>query len=127
MRVRTSLACLLLAACGSSSSPTTPDAPMADAAPASVHAVPCPSSDLPTVTTSDSTTAFDPMTTAISVHDIVNFVMSPTHNTQPDPSEPSDPGLRVGFGQNVCLQFDQVGTFHFLCNVHFFRGTIIVQ
>jgi plastocyanin len=125
MRVRTSLACLILAACGSS--PTTPDAPTADAAPATVRSVTCPPGDMPTVMTTDNVTAFDPMTTIISAHGIVKFVMSATHNVGPDPVLPSDRGLRVGFGQTACLEFDQAGTFNFQCTVHSFDGKIIVQ
>jgi len=128
MRVRTSLACLILAACGSSSSPTTPDAPTADAPPPTVRTVTCPPGDMPMVTTSDGVFAFDPMTTGISVAGIVKFVISPAHDVGPDPSMPSDSGLRVPRGQPpTCLEFDKAGTFHFICTFHAFRGTIIVQ
>lgn len=129
MRVCPSLACLLLAACGSSGSPTTPDAPTADAATATVRTLAaCPPGDMPTVTTSDGVFAFDPMTTGISVAGIVKFVISPAHDVGPDPSMPSDSGLRVPRGQPpTCLEFDKAGTFHFICTFHTFRGTIIVQ
>ena len=100
---------------------------MADASPATVHAVTCPPGDLPTVTTDDSILAYDPAATAISAHGLVKFVMSPTHNAGPDQSLPSDPGLHVNFGQTVCLQFDQAGTFNFQCTAHGFKGRIIVQ
>jgi plastocyanin len=126
MRVRASLACLVLAACGSSS-PTSPDAPAADAAPSTVRAVTCPPGDMPTVTTSDSALAFDPKVTAISAHGIVKFAMSPSHNVVPDLNLPTDSGLRVGFGQTACLEFDQAGTLNFQCIVHGFEGQIIVQ
>jgi len=82
---------------------------------------------MPTVTTSDSTMAYDPMTMAISAYGLVKFVMSGTHNVGPDPGLPSDPGLRVGFGETACLEFDQAGTFNFECTVHVFKGKIIVQ
>lgn len=127
MRVRTALACLIVAACGRSSSSTTADARTADAALATVHEVTCPLGGTPTVTTSDSVTAFEPMMTAISAHDIVKFMMSPSHDVGPDSTLPSDSGLRVGFGQTACLKFDQAGTFHFLCTAHGFKGQIIVQ
>jgi plastocyanin len=127
MRVRTSLACLILAACGGSSSSTTPDAPTADAAPATVRTVTCPPGDMPTVMTSDNVMAFDPKITAISAHGIVKFVMSPTHSVGRDPTLPSDTGLHVGFGQTACLEFDQAGTFNFICTAHGFQGQIIVQ
>lgn len=87
----------------------------------------CPPGDLPTVMTTDSDMAFDPMATAISAHGLVKFVMSPNHNVGPDPSLPSDPGLHVNFGQTVCLRFDQAGTFNFQCTLHIFKGRIIVQ
>jgi plastocyanin len=126
MRVRTALACLILAACGGSSS-STPDASTADAAPPTVHTVTCPPGDMPTVTTSDGTRVYDPMVTLISAHGLVKFMMSPAHNVGPDPVLPSDSGLRVGFGQTACLEFDQAGTFNFQCTVHVFEGQIIVQ
>lgn len=127
MRVRTSLACLILAACGSSSPSTPPDAPTVDAAPPTVHTVTCPPGDMPTVMTSDNADAYDPMTTMISAHGIVKFVMSNTHDVGPNPIMPSDSGLHVGFGQTACLEFDKAGTFSFLCTAHGFVGTIIVQ
>lgn len=126
MRACPSLACLILAACGSSGS-SAPDAPTADAAPPTVRAVTCPPGDMPTVMTTDNVFAYDPGTTAISVAGIVKFVMSPTHDVGPDPSMPSDSGLHVGFGQSACLEFDKAGTFHFLCTAHAFQGMIIVQ
>ena len=118
MRACPSLACLLLAACGSSGSSTP------DAAPATVRTVTCPPGDMPTVMTSDNVFAFMPETTTISAHGIVKFVMSPAHNVGPDMS---DSGLHVDFGQTACLEFDQAGTFHFQCTAHGFRGMIIVQ
>jgi plastocyanin len=118
MRVCPSLACLILAACGSSGSST------ADAAAATVRTVTCPPGDMPTVMTTDDVFAFMPATTAISAHGIVKFVMSPAHDVGPDGP---DSGLHVGFGQTACLEFDQAGTFHFLCTAHAFRGMIIVQ
>jgi plastocyanin len=129
MRVRTSLVCLILAACGGSSSPANPDAaPMADAAPPSVRSVTCPPGDMPTVTTTDANdTSFMPMMTTISAHGIVKFVMSSAHNVVPNPLKPTDPGLNVGFGQTACLEFDKAGTFNFMCAAHGFAGTIVVE
>ena len=126
MRACALLACWILAACGSSSS-STPDAPTVDAPPPTVRTVTCPPGDMPTVTTSNDVFAFDPMTTLISAHGIVKFVMSSAHNIGPDPNLPSDSGLRVPFGGSACLEFDQAGTFNFLCTVHVFTGKIIVQ
>ncbi len=129
MRVCPLLACLILASCGSSSSsgPSTPDASVADSAPATVRTVTCPPGDMPTVMTTDDAFAFNPMATAISAGGIVKFMMSGTHDVGPDLTMSSDPGLRVGFGQTACLEFDKAGTFHFLCTAHAFRGMIIVQ
>jgi plastocyanin len=117
---------LIVAACGSSGS-STPDAPTVDAPPPTVRTVTCPPGDMPMVTTSNGVLAFDPMTTGISVAGIVKFAMSSEHNVGPDPGLPSDSGLRVPFGQTVCLEFDKAGTFHFICTLHVFKGTIIVQ
>ena len=95
MRACPSLACLILVACGGSSASTTPpDARTADAPPATVHGVTCPPGDMPTVMTTDIVDAFDPMATAISVHGIVKFAMSASHNVGPDPSLPSDPVMQ---------------------------------
>lgn len=130
MRACPSLACLILAACGSSGS-SAPGAPTVDAPPPTVHSVTCPLSAVPTVMTTDDTFAYDPMTTAIGVGDIVKFVMSPAHNViplaNPTSTMQTDPGLRVGFGQTACLKFDKAGTFSFQCMAHAFVGTIIVQ
>src|SRR6476619_5966334 len=112
MRACPSLACLILAACGSSGSST------ADAALATVRTVTCPPGDMPTVMTTDDVFAFNPGTTAISAHGIVKFAMSPAHDVGPDMTMPSDSGLHVGFGQTACLEFDQAGTFHFQCTAH---------
>lgn len=130
MRVCPSLACLILAACGSSSSPSTPDAAaMADAAAErSVRTVTCPPGDMPMVTTADNNdTSFMPPSTTISAHGIVKFVMSSAHDVMPNPLKTTDPGLVVDFGKTACLEFDKAGTFSFLCSSHFFVGTIIVQ
>lgn len=96
----------------------------------SVRTVTCPPGNMPTVTTSDSADMYTPLTTTISAHGIVKFVMSPAHNVAPYPSGPSgpaDPGLMVDFGQTACLEFDKAGTFGFLCTTHRFMGTIVVQ
>jgi len=126
MRVCTSLAGLLLAACGSSS--TTPDAPMGvDAAGPSVRALTCPPGSMPTVTTDESALAYAPPSTTISAHGIVKFMMSPSHNVAPNPLRATDPGLMVDYGKIVCLEFDKASTFNFQCLSHGFVGTIVVQ
>jgi plastocyanin len=129
MRACPSLACLILAACSSSSSPSTSDAgATADAvAGPSVRTVTCPPGDMPTVTTTGSVLAYTPATTTISAHGIVKFAMAPDHNVVPDASQSTDAGLSVDFGATACLEFAQAGTFHFKCSVHFFTGTIVVR
>ncbi|HEX3761847.1 MAG TPA: hypothetical protein VHW23_24275 [Kofleriaceae bacterium] len=130
MRVCPALACLILAACSSSSAPANPDAASMGsdaAATPSVRTVTCPPGDMPTVTTSDSVLAYSPAMTTISAHGLVKFMTSPAHDVAPNPLRPSDPGLNVGFGQTVCLEFDKAGTFSFYCTVHSFVGTIVVQ
>jgi plastocyanin len=129
MRACTSLACLILAACGGSSSPANPDAaPMADAAPPSVTTLmSCPPGDMPTVMTIDTVDAYMPATTTISAHGIVKFVMSLAHNVAPNRPNPTDPGLMVDYGKMACLVFDKAGTFSFRCSTHFFVGTIVVE
>lgn len=130
MRIRTALALLIpLAACSSdSTSNGTPDAATTDAAGPSVRTVTCPPGQMPTVTTTDTNdTSFVPPSTTISVHGIVKFVMSPSHNVAPNPIKPSDPGLIVDFGNTACLEFSRAGTFSFMCTAHGFAGTIVVQ
>jgi plastocyanin len=128
MLARAFLALLIpLAACGGSSS--NPDAAsQIDGAPPSVRTVTCPPGVVPTVTTSDgNTTSYSPASTTISTGGIVKFMMSSLHNVAPNPIRASDPGLQVGFGATVCLEFDKAGTYSFICTVHSFAGTIVVQ
>jgi plastocyanin len=53
--------------------------------------------------------------------------MSTSHNVAPNPIRNPDPGLVVGMGATACLEFDKAGTFGFICSVHSFAGTVVVQ
>lgn len=107
---------------GSGSGSATPDAAVAH-----VHAVTCPTPAAPVVTTTDAGMSYMPSTTTIAVNGIVHFQMSPSHNVAPDPFNPSDPGLKVGFGEDKCLQFDTAGSYKYICSTHSFSGIITVQ
>jgi plastocyanin len=89
--------------------------------------VTCPPGDMPTVMTSDAVDAYTPPMTTISAHGIVKFVMSLAHDVVPNPLQPTDPGLNVGFGLTACLEFDKAGHFSFMCMAHGFVGTIVVE
>ena len=118
------LAALVLGACGSDSA-KTPDAPESDARPATVMTVTCPSSPAATVITSDMADAYSPMMTMITQGQVVEFMTSTTHNVVPDAG--GDPGLVVDFHTTGCLMFTQTGTFGFHCEIHLFRGSVMVQ
>jgi plastocyanin len=117
------LSAIVVGACGSDAN--TPDAPEADARPATVVTVTCPSTPAATVITSDSADAYSPMDTMITQGQIVEFMTSVTHNVVPDAG--GDPGLVVGFHTTGCLMFTEPGTFGFHCEIHLFRGSVMVQ
>jgi len=126
MSPRTALAALIsLAACGGNGSVGIDAAASRDGSSSAVRAVTCPPGDMPTITTSE--VAYVPPSLGISVGGIVKFVMSPAHNTTPDPSGSSDPALLVDFGATACFEFDKAGTYGFLCSVHRFSGQILVR
>jgi len=125
----------ILAACGSGDDGTT----QKDAAgsgsgsgsnvAATVSVVTC--TGTPPMVSTDSDTAMHytySTTTApsIAVGSMVHFKMTPAHNVAPALTN-SDPGLKVGFGQDVCLKFTKAGTFGFLCSTHSFLGSVTVQ
>jgi plastocyanin len=100
-----------------------PDAPP-DAA-TEVRVVNCAGANpVAMVTSEDGTDAFMPVGTTITVNQVVQFEMAPTHNVVP---VASDPGLTVGFGQTKCLQFTATGTQNFKCAPHGFTGSITVN
>ena len=90
---------------------------MPDAAPAAtVVAIACPGSPAVTITTPGQ--LYMPSTATIAVGDIVEFDLAGSHNVIPHPTMPTDPGLRVPFGGNVCLQFTAAGAFSWRCQPH---------
>ncbi len=104
------------------------DAPALDAPGATVMMVTCPATPALTIGTGPGN-AYNPTTGTIAVGDIVRFQLGGSHNVVPHPTMPSDPGLRLGFGANACLQFTVAGAFTFQCQPHApgMRGTITVQ
>src|SRR5688500_4660660 len=94
---------MILVGCGDDGGTGTPmdsGGSNTDMMAAKVVAVTCPGTPAATVTTVNTTDAFMPMNTTISVGGIVRFVMSSGHNVEPNPIAPmSDPATRVGFGE----------------------------
>lgn len=119
---------LALAACGGGGDdpPAGVDAPSDDAQSATVVEVTCDGSEVATVVT-QAASKFDPMSTSIAVNDVVKFEMDPSHDVAPHLSLPSDPGIRVDFGETKCLRFTQAGTFNFFCTSHGFAGSVTVN
>jgi plastocyanin len=65
---------------------------------------------------------------AIKVDDIVMFMPASTHPVGPDAtSGMTDPGLVAPDNATTCLKFSAVGTFHYKCTVHGFKGTVTVS
>ena len=128
MLLRASLALLLpLAACSGSPTTSVDAASQIDGAPPSVRTVTCPPGVVPTVTTNMTGDAFTPNSVTISVGGIVKFMPAAGHNVMPNPIRSTDPGLVVGLGATACLEFDKAGSYGFICSIHSFAGTIIVQ
>ncbi|HEU4734785.1 MAG TPA: hypothetical protein VFT22_43135 [Kofleriaceae bacterium] len=132
MSTRSSLALVItLAACGSSDSGSSPDAPSARDAPApAVVAVTCPATVPLTVDAPDGELrfVFTPATPSIAVGGIVKFTTHAEHDVVPDPAAAqTDQGLDVDFNSTRCLMFTRTGTFGFKCAPHGFKGAITVQ
>ncbi len=86
----------------------------------------CPVGPAATITTNTAGNAYTPEAATISANGIVKFTMPSSHNVVPA-SATDDPGLRVGFNQEKCLQFTTAGSYRFKCEPHGFTGTITVQ
>jgi plastocyanin len=127
LRSLIAISVLALAACGGDDGGNgTPDAPKVDAQTATVVAVTCPATTVPTITT--LATSFDMQTLTISRGSIVKFVSTATHPIVPFPTgEMTDPGIVVAEGQTKCLMFTASGTFKFICKTHSYLGTITVN
>ncbi|CAN5910893.1 hypothetical protein BH11MYX3_BH11MYX3_14860 [soil metagenome] len=81
-----------------------------------------------TVTTTDLVDKYSPMSTTITVGQVVKFTTSANHDVKPNPIAPkTDPGLSVGFNKTTCLKFTATGAYGFLCSIHGFVGTITVN
>jgi plastocyanin len=106
---------------GGSSVDAAPDGPVVPV----VTLDQCPSSVAGTV--QDSPTMFIPQDTTISVGQVVKFVITAEHFVIPNTLKSTDPALSVPRGTTKCFRFNVPGTYNFLCAVHSFPGSIIVQ
>lgn len=75
----------------------------------------------------DSPTAFIPKDSTISIGQVVRFTITAEHFVIPNTLKTTDPALMVSRGQTKCFKFNVAGTYNFLCGVHSFPGSIIVQ
>lgn len=75
----------------------------------------------------DSPTMFIPKETTITVGQVVKFLITSEHFVLPNTLTTTDPALNVGRGETKCFRFNVPGTYGFLCGVHSFTGTIVVQ
>jgi plastocyanin len=85
----------------------------------------CPATVATTIM--DSPTAFIPKDSTIAIGQVAKFVITAEHFVIPNTLETTDPALMVSRGQTKCFQFNVTGTYHFLCGVHSFPGTVVVQ
>ena len=139
MKSMVSLAMVMAAACGSSSTskidaPRSGDASTADAkvfqdamVMSTVHVVPnctgVATTDIgATVITSGFT--FNPTTPTIAAGQYVKFTTTSNHNFQNQPGAPPDAMFSSGApgAQTACLQFTVAGTYPFECVVHASMG-----
>ncbi len=122
---------MALAACGDDGGTPAPDAfvRLDSGVTATVMEVSCTSvTPSATVSTTDAVDAYSPMSSSITVGQVVKFTTSPNHDVKPNPIAPkTDPGLTVGFNKTTCLKFTAAGGFGFLCSLHGFVGTINVN
>ncbi len=126
LRSLLAISLLALAACGDDGGGGAIDAPRVDAPAATVMTVTCPATPAETITT--QSTSFDKPNVTISRGAIVQFVSTATHPVEPFPTGvDTDPGIVVPEGQTRCLMFTATGTFKFICKVHSYLGTIVVN
>jgi plastocyanin len=71
-----------------------------------------------TVTTDGS--SFDPVTTNISVGEVVQFSPAAGHNVV-------SLDFSVGTGEEACFRFDAAGSHEITCTIHGFNGTVNVN
>ncbi len=85
---------------------------------------PCPAMPAESISAVDFN--FVPDAVTISVNEVVQITTPNNHNVIPSPSMPTDPGLRVGFGETKCFKFTVAGEFNFICQPHGFNGKVTV-
>jgi len=124
---------LALAACGGDDGNTQADAGNGSGSGSgsgnSVQTVTCSGTPAAMVSTDNAMNKYIYSTTtapSVSVGAVIEFKMSTAHNVAPGLA-PTDQGLKVTYGADVCLKFTKAGTFNFLCQAHGFTGTIVVN
>ena len=114
----------LLIACESSSNVPVDAAPDVAIVPVMTLSS-CPSAVEATI--QDSPTTFVPKETTIPKGGIVKFEITAEHFVLPNTLTTTDPALSVKRGETKCFRFNTTGTYGFLCGVHGFYGTVVVQ
>jgi plastocyanin len=124
---------LLLAACGGDDTVTKMDSGMGSGSGSgsgnAVQTVTCSGTPAAVVSTDNAMMKYIYSTTtapSVPVGSVIEFKMSTAHNVAPGLA-PTDPGLKVDYGADVCLKFTKAGTFNFLCQAHSFTGSIVVN
>lgn len=114
---RSLVLCLALVACGGGGDdPPGDSAPAGDAPPATVMSVTCDGTETIEVETTGGF-RFSPMNASVPVGGVVKFTNSSQHSVVPG-ANPTDSGLRAGFGTSTCLKFTVAGEFNYKCNPH---------
>jgi plastocyanin len=125
---------MALVACGGSTA-AVDGAPAIDSPPPTVTTVSCTGATIAATVTDPgfkyvSTPAGSaPNDSAIKVNDIVEFNLAGgmDHPVGPDAAAGmTDSGIHAADSMQTCLKFSAVGTFHYECTVHLFKGTVTV-
>jgi len=114
----------LIGGCGGDDDGAADDdgAPTPDAAESNpVAVVDCATATIAETIVTDGL-AYSPNAVTISAGEVVEIHPGATHDALSN-----DGYFHVGLGEDVCLRFDEVGSYVFHCVPHGFTGTITVQ
>jgi plastocyanin len=120
------LAICAVAACDTGGGDSVPIDATPDSPPIPVQELSsCPAAVAATI--EDSPTSFIPKMATINVGQVVKFDITAEHFVLPNTLTTTDSALMVGRGHTTCFRFNVTGSYGFLCGVHGFTGTIVVQ